>query len=112
MYTSNNFEFTVIARGGYSGFRIHNGKYRNCNITSIDNINREVEKIFFCFVGGSITIPESNYYIICNSNHDEPNSNTQGYISGFGSDKKTYNDTNITKNEKTIPIPTAMVVPP
>ena len=99
MYTSNNFDFTVIARGGYTGVWMHNGKYRNCNITSIDNIKREVEKIFFCFVGGTITIPESNYYVICNSNHDKPNLTTQAYITGNGSQKTTYNDTNITKNE-------------
>lgn len=99
MYTSNNFEFTVITKGGYGSFWVHNGKYRNCNITSVDNINREVEKIFFCFVGGTITFPESTYYIICNSNHDKPNSTTQAYITGLGSDKTTYNDTNITKAE-------------
>lgn len=100
MYTSSNFEFTIITKGRlYSGSWQRKGKYRSCNITSVDNVNREVEKIFFCFIGGTITIPESNNYIICNSNHDKPDFTSQAYITGLGSEKTTYNDTNITKTE-------------
>ena len=102
MYTSNNFEFTVITsafENAYSHAWATKGKYRSCNIISLDNINREVEKIYFCFFGGTINVPADNRYVIANSNHDKPNFTSQAYIKGLGSEKNANNNETITKQD-------------
>lgn len=102
MYTSNNYEFTVITSAYdfyYSRSWFSYGKYRSCNIISIDNVPREVEKIYFCFIGGTLEIPKDNRYIIANTNHDKPYYLEQAFARGLGSEKETYNNEPISKQD-------------
>lgn len=99
-----NFSFTVGSKAYdfvYSNSYFHTGTYFNGFIDNKDGIDRDIEKLYFCFIGGTLTLPADNKVVFCLTTHDEPTFE-QAVLNGTGVFNKNYYNnvsTNLTKEK-------------
>lgn len=89
---SRNFSFAVGSKAydfTYANAYFHTGTYFNGYIDNLDNVNREIEKIYFCFIGGSLTNPYENRLVFTLTTHDKPTFE-QAVLNGIGIFGKSY----------------------
>lgn len=100
---ARNFSFTVGSKAYdfvYSYSYFHTGTYFNGLIDNKDGIERNIEKLYFCFIGGTVSLPNDNRVVFCLTTHDKP-AIEQASLNGTGVFGKGYNSvsTDLTKEK-------------